>query len=94
MMKKYINARDVLPKELIEEIQKYVKGKHLYIPQTDRQSWGASTGIQDEFLIRNTEIRRLYNGGVAIKQLAIMFNLSEERIRGIVYERFNYIDGY
>lgn len=24
--KKYVNARDVLPKELIEEIQKYVKG--------------------------------------------------------------------
>ncbi|MFF2093897.1 CD3324 family protein [Paenibacillus sp. NPDC058174] len=86
-MKKYVNARDVLPKELIEEIQKYVKGQHLYIPQTDRQSWGTSTGIQDEFLIRNTEIRRKYNSGIPIKQLALMFNLSEERIRGIAHEK-------
>ncbi|UVI29301.1 CD3324 family protein [Paenibacillus spongiae] len=86
-MKKYVNARDVLPKALIEEIQKYVKGQHLYIPQSGRQSWGASTGIQDEFQQRNAEIRRKHSGGVPIRQLAVMFNLSEERIRGIIYER-------
>lgn len=86
-MKKYVNARDVLPKELIEEIQKYVAGQHLYIPQSNRQPWGTSTGSQDEFQMRNTEIRRKYAGGVPIKQLAVMFSLSEERIRGIVYEK-------
>ena len=28
----YINATDVLPKELIEIIQQYISGKTLYIP--------------------------------------------------------------
>ena len=29
----YINANDILPKELINEIQKYVQGVNLYIPK-------------------------------------------------------------
>lgn len=88
-MKKYVNAKDVLPEELIEEIQKYVKGRHIYIPQTERQNWGTSTGIRDEMEQRNEEIVRKYHGGIAITELSKMFNLSEERIRGIIYERMS-----
>lgn len=29
----YINANEILPKELISEIQKYVNGVNLYIPK-------------------------------------------------------------
>ena len=29
----YINAKDVLPNELISEIQKYVDGVNLYVPK-------------------------------------------------------------
>lgn len=36
---------------------------------------------------RNEEIFRKYHGGLSIGELAKIFNLSEERIRGIIYER-------
>lgn len=86
-MKKYVNAREVLPEALIMEIQKYVKGQHLYIPQTERQTWGQSTGIREEMEERNAEIFRRYKSGVSIWQLAEQFNLSEDRVRGIIYDR-------
>lgn len=86
-MKKYVNAKEVLPDALIKEIQKYVKGQHLYIPATERQNWGASTGIRDEMDLRNDEICRQYYEGFSMAQLAKKFNLSEERIRGIIYSK-------
>lgn len=86
-MKKYINAKDVLPEYLIKEIQKYVKGQHLYIPQDKRQNWGEETGIRQEMQMRNEEICSLYYGGKSFTELADMFHLSVERIRGIIYER-------
>jgi len=84
-MKKYVNAREVLPDALIKEIQKYVKGQHIYIPQTERQNWGASTGIRDEMELRNEEICQQYHGGLSFAELSEKFNLSEDRIRGIIY---------
>lgn len=86
-MKKYVNAKEVLPERLIKEIQKYVKGQHIYIPQTERQNWGTSTGIRDEMEKRNEDIFRKYHGGLTFADLAKIYNLSEERIRGIIYER-------
>lgn len=46
MMKKYVNAKNILPSELVEEIQKYIDGSHIYIPQKSRKSWGSNTGIK------------------------------------------------
>ena len=85
-MTKYVNAREVLPESLVKEIQKYVKGKHIYIPQTERQKWGASTGIRADMEQRNEEIFQKYYGGFSIADLAEFYMLSEERIRGIIYE--------
>jgi Mor family transcriptional regulator len=86
-MKKYINARDILPDELIKEIQKHVKGKHIYIPQTDRKDWGTSTGIREELNERNEEIVLKYKSGLSVSQLVDIYNLSEDRIRRIIYSR-------
>ena len=33
---KYINANDVLPANLLEQIQEYVQGEYLYIPVRDK----------------------------------------------------------
>lgn len=85
--KNYINAREVLPEKLIKEIQQYVQGKHVYIPKTDRQSWGSVSGTRELLEERNENIVRLFDGGVSIPHLADLFNLSPERIRGIIYER-------
>ncbi|TMV43814.1 hypothetical protein FE783_34160 [Paenibacillus mesophilus] len=88
-MGKYVNAKDVLPENLIKEIQKYVKGQHIYIPQTERQNWGTSTGIRNEMEQRNEEISRQYHGGLTIAELTKLYNLSEERIRSIIYDRLS-----
>ena len=34
---KYINAADILPEVLVQEIQKYVNGQIIYIPQKDKK---------------------------------------------------------
>ncbi|GAA3407788.1 CD3324 family protein [Paenibacillus hodogayensis] len=85
-MKRYKNARDILPESLIQEIQKYVRGQHLYIPQTERKGWGAHSGTRDEMARRNKDIYQKYMDGVGISELSRIYHLSEERIRGIVYE--------
>ncbi|MFK7693917.1 CD3324 family protein [Paenibacillus sp. HJGM_3] len=85
-MSRYRNARDVLPESLIREIQKYVRGEHLYIPQTERTEWGARSGARAELERRNKDIVQHYMDGIAIAELAERYHLSEERIRGILYE--------
>jgi Mor family transcriptional regulator len=87
-MKKYINVKQILPEHLIEEIQKYVDGTHLYIPQKSRRSWGSTTGTREHLEKRNMEIQFLYRQhGIGIIELAQRFGLSEERIRSILYEK-------
>jgi hypothetical protein len=44
---KYKNARDILPPELISQIQKYAAGKLLYIPkEEDSTPWGTLSGAK------------------------------------------------
>jgi Mor family transcriptional regulator len=85
-MKRYKNARDILPEELIREIQKYVRGEHLYIPQTERTQWGKNSGAREQLEKRNQEIYQKYMDGFSASELADIYCLSEERIRGILYE--------
>jgi Mor family transcriptional regulator len=86
-MKNYINAKKVLPDELVKEIQKYVNGQYLYIPQSTRQQWGQNSGIREELKNRNSDIHQRYLEGIPIHTLAEIYNLSQERIRGIIYEK-------
>lgn len=92
-MKRYKNARDVLPEKLIREIQKYVRGEHLYIPQTERKGWGEQSGTRDAMERRNKEIFQKYMDGIGIAELSDIYHLSEERIRGILYELKSDLDG-
>ena len=39
---KYVNASEILPKELISEIQKYVEGNIIYIPNKEGKRVGVS----------------------------------------------------
>lgn len=39
---KYKNAAEILPSELLREIQGYIEGELLYIPRSEaKQGWGA-----------------------------------------------------
>ena len=86
-MKKYKNARNILPAELVEEIQKYIQGEYLYIPNPNRQQWGQLSGIREELKARNKEIYLKYIEGVPVQTFAEIYSLSQERIRGIIYEK-------
>lgn len=84
-MKKQLNAKQVLPEALVQEIQKYIQGAHLYIPSAERKAWGTNSGARDALEQRNMEILHAYRSGVTIACLSGRYSLSEERIRVIVY---------
>lgn len=83
----YKNAKDILPPELVQEIQKYLKGELLYIPngETKRKKWGECSGIRKELLHRNQEIKRLYLDGLTFDELSDQYALSVETVKKIVY---------
>ncbi|OPJ64399.1 CD3324 family protein [Clostridium oryzae] len=88
-MVKYINAKDVLPKALILQIQQYVGGSMIYIPQKDnnKKSWGASTNSRNEIAKRNNEINNKKNNGATIDDLMSEYHLSYDTIKSIIYRK-------
>ena len=85
---KYRNASDILPDELLKEVQKYASGETLYIPGSiERKKWGQSSGARVFYEQRNEEIRNKYFFlKVNIYELAEEYCLSAETIRKIVYK--------
>jgi len=77
----------LLPPELLEQIQNYVQGEHIYIPQREntRLSWGKKSGARQSITFRNKEIIEKYNEGYSLEQLCDTFCLSHETIRKIIY---------
>ena len=84
----YVNADEVLPEDLIREIQKYVDGKVLYIPRRSEKAigWGEKNDAKNRLAKRNKEIVSRFNSGETIAELGKMFFLSEKRIQGIIRE--------
>lgn len=84
---KYKNASDVLPEELLKEIQKYAAGETLYFPKdTARKKWGEDSGARNFFRQRNDEIREKYLQKISIERLADEYCLSVETVRKIVFK--------
>jgi len=82
----YKNGRDVLPEELLKEIQKYVQGELIYVPkkESSRAGWGENNGTRKLIRMRNQEIYRLYLKGLRIRDLVDRYHLSEDSIRKII----------
>lgn len=85
----YIKAEEVLPIELVQEIQKYISGKTIYIPrkQGEQAGWGKMSGYRSELLQRNHEIIKLYQEGAAVKMIAHQYFLSEKSIYRILKDK-------
>lgn len=83
---KYVKA-DVLPEELLKEVQKYIHGAMLYIPNPvgTRKGWGVKSGSRASLTLRNEEIRLRFSQGVSITELSEQFYLSTDSIKKIVY---------
>lgn len=84
---KYVNASEILPKELISEIQKYVEGNIIYIPNKEgkRVGWGEKNGTKNKCRERNDEIRAKYKNGNSLDELSDIYYLSIETIKKIIY---------
>ncbi len=84
---KYRNASEILPDDLLKELQKYMSGEILYIPSDGgRKKWGADTGARRFYEQRNEEIRHKYfHLKVTIVALCGEYNLSDETIKKILY---------
>ncbi|MBE6725025.1 MAG: hypothetical protein E7576_07505 [Ruminococcaceae bacterium] len=84
----YVNAEEVLPKNLIDEIRRYFEGGALYVPKSDpRAGWGTGSGMRAELDERNRAIRREYAEGGDASALADKYCLSPDSIRKIVREK-------
>lgn len=84
---KYKNASDILPENLLKEVQKYAAGETLYFPKDkERKKWGEGTGAREYFRERNAEIRQKYLQKMSIEHLADEYCLSVETIRKIVFK--------
>ncbi|WP_318653370.1 CD3324 family protein [Paenibacillus rhizovicinus] len=85
---KYENANDVIPEELLKEIQKYAAGKLLYIPSPEgKRAWGETSGYRDQLQKRNRMIRNKYAHGLTVSDLADEYFLSLDSIKKIIYSK-------
>jgi len=83
----YLNADELLPPDLLREVQSYIQGSLLYIPRGDesRLGWGARSGARESFDRRNAAIREAKARGRSIDGLADDFGLSPGGIRKVLY---------
>lgn len=86
---RYRNGKDVLPPDLLQEVQKYLCGELLYIPKRDdiRASWGQLSGIKEQVDKRNVRIVESYRKGKSVDDLTDEYCLSEASIRKIIYAK-------
>ena len=80
----YIRADEILPKELIETIQRYVSGKSIYIPCKEKKVWESQTKSKQYYAARNQEIYQRYINGVTVMCLAEEYSLSYKSIQRIL----------
>lgn len=83
---RYVRAKDILPAELLAQLQEYVDGAYLYVPrkQENRLAWGERTQSKEETAARNREIFRRAQAGEAVALLADAYFLTEKSVRRIL----------
>lgn len=82
----YMKAEDILPEELIRQIQQYVDGTYLYIPRKagNRRAWGQGSPYRLELQQRDRKICFDRDQGLSVPELCEKYHLSEQSIRRIL----------
>jgi len=82
----YKNGKDVLPPNLLKELQQYIHGELIYIPKKNKQrvGWGELSGTRKLITRRNEEIFGLYSEGRSVEYLQQAYHLSEDSIRKVI----------
>lgn len=85
---RYLRAKDILPAELLNQLQEYIDGAYLYIPRKNenRLAWGDRTQSKTETAFRNREIYQRALEGETAAQLAEAYFLTEKTVRRILLE--------
>jgi hypothetical protein len=83
---KYRNAGEILPEELLAELQKFAGGELVYVPgkRKCKAGWGTVNGSRERYAQRNGQMARDYYNGASIEEIALQFFLSKDSIRKIV----------
>jgi Mor family transcriptional regulator len=83
---KYRNAGEILPGELLAELQKYAQGELIYVPgrRAGKAGWGTVNGSRERYALRNLQMARSFRDGASIKELSERFFLSKDSVRKIV----------
>ena len=91
----YVKAVEVLPIEILKQIQNYVQGEIIYIPKEtyNKKSWGENTNTQEALNKRNEQIYEDYKKGFSVLELSEKYFLVEESIRRILRKK-NKEDSY
>ena len=84
----YQNAKDILPKEIVTQIQQYIQGETIYIPKKtkNKKGWGENTDTLRILTIRNQQIYAEYQRGLSIFQLSQKYFLVERSIQRIILQ--------
>ena len=83
---KYVNAAEILPKQLLKELQTYIDGSMLYVPKASaKKEWGATSGARTFYRERNREILKRFNEGDPIDVLSEQYGLAYSTIKKIIY---------
>lgn len=82
----YIKVQDVLPADLLRRVQKYIDGRHIYIPRKagSRRSWGARTKAKIFTARRNQCIFRGYRAGLSVKDLAARYFITDKTVYKVI----------
>ena len=85
----YIKAQEILPEELIRQIQEHADGIYIYIPRkpATRHAWGQETEYKAELQARNESIRGDHAAGTGVVVLSQRYHLTEKSIRRILQDR-------
>ena len=83
---KYINAAEILPERLLQELQTYSGGNILYVPKAvTKAGWGIESGPKTFYQERNRKIKTLFREGNSVDELALQYGLSSSTIKRIIY---------
>lgn len=86
----YENAKDLLPDDILRQVQYYAAGKLLYVPiKEEGKSWGEVSGYRQKLMKRNRMICNKYANGMTISELADEYFLSLDSIKKILYCKKN-----
>lgn len=81
---RYQNAKEVLPEQLLKEVQRYAAGMMLYVPAPECRRRGSGEAYRRELAERNRRIWRDRQRGMSAAALGEKYFLSEKSIQRIL----------